>query len=483
MSLILYLALAAPVIVTVSCLAVYRTVRADYLLYWAVAHTGLVVTFFSLYALGARWPAPTDPIVFAPLLGSQLLTWGLLFGIFNLATGRLLVVRGWPYLLGVSAAVAVAPSLSPAVPLNAPLALSAVEFVVAGLYLIYLRRSWYYVMGGLIIVGRGVNSFAAASIVAPGTPLDLHTVLPTSIFVNLLTGMMLMAIPVDDMRRRATETSRQLGDQAARLEDQARRLEELNVRYRTERESALQADRAKTQFLANMSHELRTPLNAVIGFSEILTRQSFGPLTDKYLEYAKDILASGQHLLNVINDILDISHIEAGTQTLSPVATDLASIIESSVKLVRLRAERRGQILTSFVDPDTPVTQIDSRAIKQVLLNLLSNAVKFTPEGGRITLRCRRDPDGWIAVSVADNGRGIAPDNVERVFQPFWQAEQSQLSRKHEGTGLGLAISKKLIELHGGTIALDSKEGYGTTVIFRLPPGCAVDQGRPAGSA
>ena len=259
----------------------------------------------------------------------------------------------------------------------------------------------------------------------------------------------------------------------ALLEKQAVELEELNARYIEEREIALAASKAKSAFLANMSHELRTPLNSVIGYSEILTRQPSGLLPEKYQEYGGYILSSGHHLLNVINEILDMSRIEAGKFTLHAEETDMSSIIENCLSLVKVRTDERSQRLTKEIGIDMPVTRVDSRVVKQVLLNFLSNAIKFTPPGGDITVRCGRDADGWVSVAVADNGRGIAPENLPHVFEPFWQ-EDAVYSRRSGGTGLGLSISKKLIELHGGMISVESVRAQGTTASFRLPPECVV---------
>jgi len=226
------------------------------------------------------------------------------------------------------------------------------------------------------------------------------------------------------------------------------------------------ASRHKSEFLANMSHELRTPLNAIIGFSEVLTERMFGELNDKQDEYLKDIHASGQHLLSLINDILDLSKIEAGRMELEQADFHLPSAIENALILVRERASRRGIRLGSTIDGRLGVISGDERKVKQVLLNLLSNALKFTPEGGRIDVGARLD-DGVAEVSVADTGIGIAPADQDAVFEEFRQVGTAD--KKAEGTGLGLALSRKFIELHGGRIWVESKEGEGSTFRFTLP--------------
>ena len=226
------------------------------------------------------------------------------------------------------------------------------------------------------------------------------------------------------------------------------------------------ASRHKSEFLANMSHELRTPLNAIIGFSEVLAQGMFGVINEKQTEYLHDILESGRHLLSLINDILDLSKIEAGRMELEPADFDLPSAIENALTLVRERASRRGITLGSTIDERLGLMRGDERKVKQVLLNLLSNALKFTPEGGRIDVGARRD--GEVAeVSVADTGIGIAPGDQEAVFEEFRQVGAAE--RKAEGTGLGLALSRKFVELHGGKIWVRSELGHGSTFTFTLP--------------
>jgi GAF domain-containing protein len=237
------------------------------------------------------------------------------------------------------------------------------------------------------------------------------------------------------------------------------------------------ASRHKSEFLANMSHELRTPLNAIIGFSEVLSERMFGEINDKQAEYLTDILESGRHLLSLINDILDLSKIEAGRMELEPTDFDLPAAIENTLILVRERAQRRGITLGRTIDERLGMIRADERKLKQVLLNLLSNALKFTPEGGQIHVRARAH-NGEAEISVADTGVGIAPEDQEAVFEEFRQVGTT--ARKVEGTGLGLAISRKFIELHGGRIRVDSQVGLGSTFAFTLP--LTIDQGHPTGS-
>jgi signal transduction histidine kinase len=226
------------------------------------------------------------------------------------------------------------------------------------------------------------------------------------------------------------------------------------------------ASRHKSEFLANMSHELRTPLNAIIGFSEVLSEGMFGEINEKQTEYLKDILEAGQHLLSLINDILDLSKIEAGRMELEATDFDLPSAIENAVILVRERAGRRGITLGREIDERLGTIRTDERKVKQVLLNLLSNALKFTTEGGRIDVRADVHED-LAEISVTDIGVGIAPEDQEAVFEEFRQVGTA--AKKVEGTGLGLALSRKFIELHGGKIWVKSQVGVGSTFTFTLP--------------
>jgi signal transduction histidine kinase len=226
------------------------------------------------------------------------------------------------------------------------------------------------------------------------------------------------------------------------------------------------ASQHKSEFLANMSHELRTPLNAIIGFSEVLAQGMFGEINEKQTEYLQDILESGRHLLSLINDILDLSKIEAGRMDLELSEFDLPQAIQNALTLVRERALRRGIALHHAIDDRVAAIRSDERKVKQVLLNLLSNAIKFTPEGGRIEVRAA-STDGMVEVSVTDTGVGIAPEDQEAVFEEFRQVGTAD--KKAEGTGLGLALSRKFVELHGGRIWVTSQVGVGSTFTFTLP--------------
>jgi signal transduction histidine kinase len=227
------------------------------------------------------------------------------------------------------------------------------------------------------------------------------------------------------------------------------------------------ANKHKSEFLANMSHELRTPLNAIIGFSEVLSERMFGELNEKQADYMKDIHESGRHLLSLINDILDLSKIEAGRMDLEVSSFHVPTALSNAMTLVRERAQRHGIALGLDVDERVGDFQADERKFKQIVLNLLSNAVKFTPDGGRVDVRAKMNGSA-MEVAVRDTGIGIAPEEQAAVFEEFKQVGRDY-TRKAEGTGLGLALTKRFIELHGGQIRLESVPGQGSTFSFTLP--------------
>ena len=271
-----------------------------------------------------------------------------------------------------------------------------------------------------------------------------------------------------ESEKRLMATVADLRHSQQKLERQAEEVADLAEKYAEEKTRAEEANQAKSKFLANMSHELRTPLNAIIGFSEIMESGMFGPLgADKYREYCHDIHQSGQYLLDVINDILDMSKIEAGRIRLDAEPIELESFLNDSMRVVSGRANDKRLKLTARIGGGIRLTA-DHRLLKQIILNLLSNAVKFTPEGGRVTIRARATAGGWVSVSIADTGIGIPEDALARLGRPFEQVE-SQLTKSHQGSGLGLAIAKSLTELHQGRMRIHSTLGRGTMVLLRLP--------------
>jgi two-component system cell cycle sensor histidine kinase PleC len=253
-----------------------------------------------------------------------------------------------------------------------------------------------------------------------------------------------------------------------KLEAQTHQLADLAERYLDQKAQAESANRAKSEFLANMSHELRTPLNAIIGFAEVMQSGIFGSLgSDKYEEYCTDIRSSGEYLLSVINDILDMSRIEAGRTTLTKQPLEVHASIQRALKLVGEQTKAKNLSVTVDVNPDNIVVPADERALHQILVNLLQNATKFTSDGGCITVRTRQAGNA-VNIYVEDNGIGIPDHALHKLGQPFEQVE-TEFSKSYKGSGLGLAIARSLTELHGGSLRIKSQEGVGTIVLVHLP--------------
>jgi two-component system cell cycle sensor histidine kinase PleC len=266
-----------------------------------------------------------------------------------------------------------------------------------------------------------------------------------------LGGMVTVYTDVSDLVERGDELARSQRD------------------LRLAKEQAEVASRTKSQFLANMSHELRTPLNAIIGFAEVIEREIFGAVgVPQYASYAADIHRSGQHLLSLINDILDLSKVEAGRFEIVEQDFPLVETIDEAKRLLEIRAEKAGLTMKTEVAGDIARVYADRKLISQALLNLLSNAVKFTPAGGQVLIAAKRDSTGDLLISVSDTGIGMAPEEIPRALEPFGQIDGT-LARRYDGTGLGLTITKAFIEMHGGTLTLDSEKGRGTTAAIRMP--------------
>lgn len=314
---------------------------------------------------------------------------------------------------------------------------------------------------------------------APGAAADEQTIeveLPKDRWLHIARrrtgegGLVCVATNATEFKRRTRAQKKKESELEATVSDlqsSRRDLSDTMRKYELEKRRAEDASRSKSEFLANMSHELRTPLNAINGFSEIMHSELYGPLGDeKYREYVGDILASGQHLLELIDDILDMSRIEAGKLQLAPTRVELERILEESARLVAKRAIDAGVTLTASV-AHAPAIFADARAVKQVALNLLSNAIKFTPPGGEVTLTAEADLDG-VTIIVADNGAGIAKENLGRLGAPF-ELVEDHFSKTRKGSGLGLALSKSLMEMQGGVLAIASQEGRGTVACATFP--------------
>ena len=278
--------------------------------------------------------------------------------------------------------------------------------------------------------------------------------------------------------RQLQERVRQLEEAEHVLRAQGEEMAQIAGQLRVARDEAISADRSKSEFLAAMSHELRTPLNAIIGFSEMMTIESLGPVgSPKYRGYASDIYQAGSHLLALINDILDLSKVESGADELHEDTIFVPDLVESVAQLVRHRA-LNGQVrLELEVRDDLPVLVADERKLKQILVNLMSNAVKFTEADGTVTLKAWCRPESGFVFQVIDTGIGMAPEDIPKALSQFGQID-SDLNRKYEGTGLGLPLAKSLIELHGGYLDLQSAVGKGTTVTVRIPAS-RIEQKKP----
>jgi PAS domain S-box-containing protein len=272
-----------------------------------------------------------------------------------------------------------------------------------------------------------------------------------------LVGFLGISTDITDLKR--TECER------IRLEQQLRRK---NIELERETRRALEASRMKSEFLANMSHELRTPLNGIIGFTEIMHDELIGPVSDEHKEFLADILKSARHLLQLINDILDLSKIEAGRMEFQPEDTDLATVIGEVRDILKSLSEKKTLHFESDLDPRVNQIHLDPRKLKQVLYNYLSNAIKFTPEGGTIRVRTHYESAEMFRVEVEDTGIGIKPDDLKHLFKEFQQLDASA-SKRYQGTGLGLALTKRIVETQGGQVGITSTPGKGSTFYALLP--------------
>lgn len=452
----------------------------------AVAGCGIWgLHFVAMLAYGADLPVAYDPTL---TLLSALLAMALCAVGFSLALSR------WGALLGgvvTGTAISAMHYLGMAAVRIPALArwdeLYVMASVVIGIGVtaaaMHLALRWndfkgYAIGAGLFLIAIvGMHFTAMAAVVYIPSPLiDMPDALmaPTMLaaavgaVVALVMGCGLIGALVDrHLASRASEEAARMRAHIADLEATKAELERASANAALALAAADAANLSKSRFLAAMSHELRTPLNAVIGFAELMAREAFGPLgAPRYKEYASDIRGSGVHLLALINDILDLSRIDAGEAALEEDELDLRLIISQALRMVAHQADVAGIRLSSEIPAALPRLYADRRRIKQVLINLLSNAVKFTPRG-QVTVRACAITDG-LAITIIDTGIGIAAKDIPRALERFGQVD-SALSRKYEGTGLGLPLARQLVELHGGTLTLESEPGKGTRVTVTFP--------------
>ena len=322
----------------------------------------------------------------------------------------------------------------------------------------YLWSAPSYFAGGALalMMGALVTRYGIASLIL---------CLPFSVLIYY--SYRLYVEKMEEKQRHLEDIQKMNLDLERKVRVRTQELEILNQKLKESNAELLRANNLKSEFLANMSHELRTPLNAVIGFSELLLDPGYGPLTGDQREYVADILSSGRHLLELINDILDLSKIEAGKMRLALDEFDLPEAVEEAMMTLRVEASRKEIALEAGLDPALSSVVADRGKFKQILTNLLSNAVKFTPAGGRVGLSAVREGD-FLRVSVEDTGIGIRPEDQQRIFAAFIQVDGSY-ARKYQGTGLGLTLVKRFVELHGGDISVSSEVGKGSRFAFRLP--------------
>lgn len=358
--------------------------------------------------------------------------------------------------------------------------LIGIVLMALGMRFAVTREDWRgYIVSGLVFtVAICSLHFTAMTAVVykfdPRVVVPNAVLAPTELAVAVAAGAVLIialglvgAVVDNHLAQRASGEAARLRAHVAELEATQAALEQTSQRLATALASADAANTSKSRFLAAMSHELRTPLNAVIGFSEMMGAEAFGPLGHvRYKDYIRDIHASGTHLLALINDILDLTKLDTG-ETLNERAVDVDAVINDALHMIAPQAERAGIHVSADIARALPALQGDERRIKQILINLLSNAVKFSYAEGSVRVRAWQDDDG-IAITIADDGIGIAPENIEKALERFGQVD-STLARKFEGAGLGLPLAKQLAEMHGGTLSLESELHKGTIVTVKLP--------------
>ncbi|HKU54404.1 MAG TPA: MHYT domain-containing protein [Rhizomicrobium sp.] len=334
----------------------------------------------------------------------------------------------------------------------------------AGLFLAAIVGLHFTAMTAVRYVPEGYHQFSGASM----NPFALAVVVAASA-AFIVAQALIVAVIDRHLEKRAEGEAQRMREHIVELESTQLALTKTSQELSVALEAAQAASKSKSAFLASMSHELRTPLNAILGFSETMHCEAFGPLgSPRYRDYLGNIHESGTHLLALINAILDMVHFDAGHVDMQEEVFDPQALIDQCLRMAAVQAEKADIQVATDIPADLPLLNADRRRIKQVLINLLSNAVKFTPPGGQIGLSVRSTIDG-LALTVSDNGIGIAPHDIPKALERFGQVDSS-LARKYEGTGLGLPLSKQFVEMHGGSLVLESQAGTGTTVTVTLPP-------------
>jgi signal transduction histidine kinase len=374
---------------------------------------------------------------------------------------------------------------------TASVIIGIVPMALAMRMMLHRRTFRFYSIGALIFTlaicsmhftGMSAVTYRLYPVAIPNAVMEPGTLAIVIAAVSALIVALGLVIALVDhhLADRATSEAARLRGYIVDLESTKEALEARSNELRGALVVASTASQAKSQFLATMSHELRTPLNAVIGFSQMMEMETFGPLgNDRYKTYVSDIHGSAAHLLSVINDILDISCLDAGKHELVEEEFALGDVVNDALKMISSSAEIAGVSLFDRMDCGLPAVMADRRRLLQILINLLTNAIKFTPAGGQVSVSSRRTADG-IGIAVSDTGIGIAAADIPRALEPFGQVD-ARLSRKYDGVGLGLSLAKQLIESHGGTLALESTVDVGTTVTIVLPASrIAADQSAAA---
>jgi len=411
---------------------------------------------FALWRAYRRAPRPVDATHWLRLSTLSALAIGIAWGILAIGvstaadgTQAFIYALAFAIMVGAAAMQSAHPPVTDAVvwPLAAPLALAAGW--AGGLAHLALSIILLLFAAAMSLASRGLNRLNAETSAARSERDRMAA--------ELAAGNDRLAVTNAELARAHQQIEIAHGDL---------------VRAHAEAEAA---SRAKSEFLANMSHELRTPLNAIIGFAEVIESETFGPTGPRYREYAGDIHGSGRHLLQVINDILDLAKVEAGQMLLHEARLDPALVMQGCVRLIKPRAAKSNVRIYTAFDPNLPVLLADEARLRQIGLNLLSNAVKFTKAGGRVSISTGVDGAGGITIAVADTGIGMTADEIRIALEPFQQVTSS-FSRTNEGTGLGLPLTKTLVELHGGRLDITSAPGRGTTVTVSFPPARSLAQ-------